>query len=70
MRHLSNLEMRQSPTFTAHALANSKLERKADDFTLPGVRPGVLRSRHAFDHLVAKKSCIVLKPSRRSATGG
>lgn len=29
MRHMSNLEMRQSPTFTAHALANSKLERKA-----------------------------------------
>ena len=29
MRHLSNLEMRQSPTFTARALVNSKLERKA-----------------------------------------
>lgn len=33
-----------------------KLERKAGDFTEPGVRPGPLQSRHAFGHLVAKRA--------------
>ena len=46
-----------------------KLERKAGDFTEPSVRAGLLREPSCLWSPCRKKSCIVLKPSRRSVTG-